>query len=173
MPARPSYRGKLLSCVLALLAAFQPVAAMDCACACNCRSISDDATCAAEHDHDHCCGKDCGDACGHQHCRENQCSEGAMQEPNGAVDWATTLGLCPCQCPRECDCHLRHSIVIALARKTDHSVQREHGSMAIAERPTLPVLRPSSVVSGPAANLSALSDTSALSLCAELCRFLS
>jgi hypothetical protein len=95
---------KSLHCVLALLATVQPAIVVLCVCPCDpsqhCESPVAQASC------------DCDEHCSHS---EEACSDcpSSNSSPSGsenrALSFSSQLVLHPCGCPKDCDCHLRHS----------------------------------------------------------------
>lgn len=127
MRSRAVIGAKLLSCVLALLAAIQPAAALDCACACNCGAERLELK-SEQAEEEHCpCGGAC---CSDDRCQSN-CDDG-MRNSAESIDWITALGLRPCQCPRDCDCHLRHSPPSGLLPVGKLRVAKQHIASTIA-----------------------------------------
>jgi len=93
--------GKVLSCLLTLLATVQPTFVSLCLCPCrDCESSLSQESCDCEK---HCLHSDeaCDDCPSCTHCQDSQLGEASSKS------WC--LGLLPCDCPKECDCHLRHS----------------------------------------------------------------
>ena len=152
-------RVKLLSCLLALLTCVQPAIALDCPCHCNRMAVCGPT--------DECLSGSCG---GHDGCQFHEAHCGVSVNTDWALEVSLLTGIIgfrPCQCPSNCDCHLRH----AAPRGTPHmprprvANQQPAADIAIAVPPNVV----HEVRKGMA--VQPLSASSGASSCAVLCRF--
>jgi hypothetical protein len=114
---RTTYLAKSLNCVLAIAVAAQSLLTQYCPCYCA-RSVAgigvnqisnlncdQEAACA-------CCGR-CGEDC-----------DSTETKSDGIGAWGE-VGICPCQCPRNCDCHWRHSRLPATVAGPAFDIDRD------------------------------------------------
>jgi len=169
MHARRKLLVRLVSCLLALLAAAQPAIGSICLCPCRCSTCSlvaggPQPDC--EHDHH------CHNACNHHCSNDDSGSAHTNQEPIGLFNWLYSLGLRPCECPADCDCQLLHGDVAGLLRNSDTGTDSDHGSTPVAECQSLLGLSQPDVEVNRSIPVDAAPPDSAMALCAALCRFL-
>jgi hypothetical protein len=155
-----SFLAKLVNCVLALAVSVQPILAQHCPCQC-----AKATTCeiAQECGAPNCCSHT-SDPCDHHD--SHACPPDATEV--GASKCASmTLGLCPCGCPSDCDCHLRHAPTPATPHKTEVRVAQQHheatGFQMFGSRTVTPQIACYTIEIGP--------PRSKATLCAVLCRF--
>ena len=176
MPGSASCRGfavlksqrclRLMSCLLAALAAFQPAGHLTCACDCEHPAVS--VATSFTQDNERCCSGRNEKRC----CAKHTPATAAVDQPDcPAIDWLTVLRSGPCECPTDCNCQLRHSNVAACSEI--EGKPHESGPLAVA--PPFPragsMLRPANAT-GVSPSTAGSPPASALALCAELCRFL-
>lgn len=152
--------------MLALLAPVQPLLALDCRCT-HCShtgGLQDNHDPRPDHsfiDNDPCC---------------NRCHEDTESISNSAVRRGTTptkvLSFCPCDCPTDCECQVRHSTGLGALRCIADTERIAHQPI-----PVVTWVHPNqsfskSASAGNSEGLTDLFAISALSLCASLCRFL-
>jgi hypothetical protein len=152
--------GKMVNCVLALAVSAQPILAQHCPCQCANVTTSE---IAQECDDPNCCPH-ASDHCHHD--RLETCAphdnEGA-EETNGDV----VFGMCPCGCPSDCACHLRHTPVPAAPKGAEVRVAKQLTDVA-----RLTVLIGNHLASWAYRNaFEIVSRRSSATLCAVLCRF--
>lgn len=156
---------KLLTYLLAWLAALQPACSVVCLCPCREKGA------VATQIEQPC--RDCDDHCHHSH---EQCSGGlgsnstpTEESPLLFAGWC--FGLHACNCPSDCDCHLRHSSQSGVVSATKLRVPKQQVSSWIVVCPDWP--RSNQLV-GAAPNYLAYRShviLDAPSSCAVLCRF--
>jgi hypothetical protein len=106
MELRRAIAERVLSCMLALLAALQPALAGQCFCPCKQDRSRD---CAAQ------CTSDCQKCSCHCETDLRGCTDEAPcrgNDPTESFSISWLLIQHPCQCPVDCECHLRHSPTI-------------------------------------------------------------
>jgi hypothetical protein len=160
-----AFAERLLSCVLALLAALQPALAGHCFCPCqqDCTSC-----CAAE------CSCDCEEHCSHCESECHQCTSGEPCEGDRTTeDFSTSWFriLHPCECPADCDCHLRHSQPLSSAPNAGPRIDKQLSETSDAWVPDWPKGSDSSTagLNRPDCGIHLALDAPAS--CAVLCRF--
>jgi len=152
-------RVKLLSCLLALLTGVQPALALDCPCHCN--------RVAACRPSDECLPGSCG---GHDGCQCHEAHCGVSEVGDCAHD-ATLLtgiiGFRPCQCPSDCDCHLRHAPQRGTPQTPSPRIAKQQPTADIT------IAVPPNVVHAASTRIAARlhRGSSGASSCAVLCRF--
>jgi hypothetical protein len=152
---------KMVNCVLALAVSAQPILAQHCPCQCA-KAMTGEI--AQECDDPNCCPHT-SDPCHHHH-DSHACPSEVSQV--GVDNFASiTLGLCPCGCPRDCDCHLRHAPTPATPQKTEVRVAKQHQDATSSQASTSRTLAPRIAYH----TIEIGSPRSAASLCAVLCRF--
>jgi hypothetical protein len=171
MPMRASAIGKLLVWVLALLAPLQPILALDCSCCCKVASSAiKQGTCQRAEGH---CKEHA--SCDHRH-TERPLSETAVENDRGT---ASSLGAdpplpgCrPCNCPQDCNCHVRHATRIGILTTHVARIGKDACGVPLGQI-TLGLLLPLYEQRANARPHHFSRETSALAVCALLCRFAS
>ncbi len=160
-------RSRQLCWGLVLLAFLQPVLALDCQCACDVRLGCFPETC--EQDSLHCHAPD--QLTCHKHDHDDERVQLAVA--SSAVDTTILHGfaLRRCQCPIDCDCQGRHSSDPVIVRDSKDAERSTHTAMSSTGCSVSFVThrQPASTKLLPDQTISCAS--SALSLCAALCRF--
>ena len=171
MPIWARSIGKALVWVLVLLAPVQPVLALDCSCRCR---IAGTAIKPRSCQQTECpCEKPA--ACSHRHAEPLaaatyvQGNHDQSSEHNGARQPA---GSCPCSCPRDCGCHLRHATRLGILSSPATQVINHLGCAPVGDiSPRLLIGIDQQLATTRHKNF--FCETSALALCARLCRFAS
>jgi hypothetical protein len=171
MPAWGRAIGKVLVWVLVLLAPVQPILALDCLCLCKLASNDADQekcqkTELRSNEHASCC-----------HRCSNRASAATAVENGGGIAFTRVAerrlpGCPPCDCPQDCNCHLRHATRIGILPTPVTRVSNDLcgiplGNVALCL--PLPVYEERT----DARPHNFFRETSALAVCALLCRFAS
>lgn len=159
---------KALIWLLAAMVPVQPVLSLDCSCHCQPH---------AECRHDQCQQFD-GHAHAHRHCHAAHEDDGTLANCEGScveeqsssswgLDWT---GIRPCQCPRDCDCQLRHEVCEGIPNA---SKDRTCANPAVAPHDDYAAngARESTVAATVLFSRRTAHERTALELCAHLCRF--
>jgi hypothetical protein len=162
---------KLVIWLLAGTIPAQPVLSLDCACHCHTCDVAE------------CCDSTPGSACPSRgergshscdsHHRKSNAtnSSGLTASQTHASVTVLALGLRPCQCPADCDCHLKHEARAAVVESTKVKLDLTLATICFAT--------PALALPGTDSSLAcrgsrcAPSERSALEICAHLCRFTS
>ena len=162
--------GKALVWVLVLLAPVQPVLALDCSCSCkNSGTASKPRSCQGTG-----CPCDKPAACSHRHAKPAaatrvQCNHDPSSERLGV---RRPAGSCPCDCPQDCGCHLRHATRHGILSSPATRVTNDWGCAPIAAITQCLLIRTDSQPPT-TRHTNFFRETSALAICARLCRFAS
>ena len=171
MPSRASTIGKMLVWVLALLAPLQPVLALDCSCLCKLAyNGCDQKKCQKpeHHSNEH-------TSCCHHHSNRTSPAT-AVEDDHGKTSkhFADTRlpGCRPCNCPQDCNCHLRHATRIGILTTPVTRIGKDLCGVPL-EQITLGLPLPIHEQLADAYPQNFCRETSALAVCALLCRFAS
>ncbi len=151
---------KLVNCVLALAVSAQPILAQHCPCQCANVTTSE---IAPECDDPNCCPH------ASDHCHHGSLKSCAPHDNEGAekTDGVVLFGMCPCGCPSDCDCHLRHAPIPAAPQGAVVRVAKQLTDVA-----RLTALAGNHVAPRVYHNaFENVSRRSSATLCAVLCRF--
>jgi len=156
--------------MLALLASVQPILALDCQCSCK-QPVSSpekiDSSSSA-------CDVGCGGKC---LCHKAGSKKASPKLEKDATNRATALGdwlpnCWPCGCPKDCHCHLRHLTRLGISPASTTQIKKDLAGASLS-----PIAQPFTLATCPLANvgpqLNFPRETSALAVCARLCRFAS
>ena len=169
MPMWARSIGKAPVWVLVLLAPVQPVLAIDCSCCCR---IADTATKPRSCQRTECpCEKPA--ACSHRHVEPSAAATGVQgnHEQSSEHEGARRpAGSCPCSCPQDCGCHLRHATRLGILSSPATQVINHSGCASVgAIIPRLLIGIDEQLATKRHQNF--FCETSALAICALLCRF--
>ncbi len=169
MPTWARTTRKVLVWVLVLLAPVQPVLALDCLCVCNLASngVAQEKRQKREHNSD-----EQTSCCHHHKCRISAATavENKHNTASTHVAAPPLPGCRPCDCPQDCNCHLRHATRLGILASTVTRVSKDLcgvplGNVALC----LPLSVHEERTDASPHNFSR--ETSALAVCALLCRF--
>jgi len=171
MPTRANTIGKLLVWVLALLAPVQPVLALDCSCLCKLTSSGlDQEKCQKPnlHSNEH------TNCCHHQSKRTSAATAVENDRGLASTQFAAPRhpGCRPCNCPDDCNCHLRHATRIGILATLVTRVSKDLCGVPLGQV-MLSLLLPLHEQRADARPHNFSREISALAVCALLCRFAS
>ena len=150
---------RVVNCVLALAVCAQPILAQHC----SCQSPQPTASKIVEDcDGPNCC-PNTSNLCRHHD--DSHAGRPQVSQVGGSNCDFVGIGLCPCGCPRDCGCQLRHAPTPAVPHKAEMRVAKQHQDAAGASRShtSAPLVACYAIEIGP--------PRSAVTLCAVLCRF--
>ncbi len=161
--------GNVLVWVLVLLAPVQPVLALDCSCICKLAGNRfDQEECQKPecHSHEHTNG------C-HHHKNRTSTATATENEHNTAPTHVADSPRPPCRtcdCPQDCNCHLRHATRIGILATSVTRVNKDLCGVPLANVDLCPLLSVHEERTD-ARPHNFFRETSALAVCALLCRF--
>jgi len=159
----------VLVCVLALLASVQPILTLGCQCTCKlpASSIENDESSASD------CGARCGGKCQCHQARSTASTKADEDAANRATVLGDWLPDCrPCSCPKDCNCHLRHLTRLGISPASRAQINKDLDGAALPPvARSFPPALDSIAIDG--RQLDFPRETSALAVCARLCRFAS
>lgn len=161
--------GNALVWVLVLLAPVQPVLALECSCVCKLAGSSlCQETCQEPENHSH-----EGTGCCHHHKNKTVATTAVEKDHNTAsthVADPPLSGCQPCNCPQDCNCHLRHATRIGILATSVTRVSKDLCGIPLGNVDLCPLLSVHEERTD-ARPHNFFRETSALAVCALLCRF--
>ena len=171
MPMWARSIGKALVWVLVLLAPVQPVLALDCTCCCKIESsVIKQPSCqqAVCNHHEHA-------SCNHRHAEQPPAAPAVQNTDDltsAQIAERRFSGCRPCNCPQDCGCHLRHATRLGILSVPAARVNKDLCGVPVGHV-SLFVSLPIQEQRTDTHPKNFCRETSALAICALLCRFAS